>query len=79
MDTKAEKVGTVGTGLTGAGWAAFYASKGLAVSLFDAEASARQAGRERTLTYLVFLREHGLLATENHDRAVAGVDVTGAR
>ena len=76
MDTKAGKVGIVGTGLIGAGWAAFYASKGLAVSLFDAEASARQAGRERTLTYLAFLREHGLLAPEDHDRAVAGVGVT---
>lgn len=76
MDTKAGKVGIVGTGLIGAGWAAFYASKGFAVSLFDADASARQAGRERTLTYLAFLREHGLLAPEDHDRAVAGVRVT---
>ena len=76
MDTKAGKVGIVGTGLIGAGWAAFYASKGLAVSLFDADASARQAGRKRTLTYLAFLREHGLLDPEDHDRAVARVVVT---
>ena len=76
MDTMAGKVGIVGTGLIGAGWAAFYASKGFAVSLFDAEASARQAGRERTLTYLAFLREHGLLDPADHDRAVAGVEVT---
>ncbi len=76
MDTKAGKVGIVGTGLIGAGWAAFYASKGFAVSLFDADASARQAGREKTLTYLAFLREHGLLGPEDHDRAVAGVEVT---
>jgi carnitine 3-dehydrogenase len=76
MDTKAQKVGIVGTGLIGAGWAAFYASKGLAVCLFDADASARQAGRERTLTYLAFLREHGLLAPGDHDRAVARVAVT---
>ena len=47
MDTKAGKVGIVGTGLIGAGWAAFYASKGFAVSLFDADASARQAGPKR--------------------------------
>jgi carnitine 3-dehydrogenase len=75
MDTKTGKVAIVGTGLIGSGWAAFYASKGLAVSLFDADASARQTGRETALTYLFFLREHGLLAPEDHDRAVAGVEV----
>jgi carnitine 3-dehydrogenase len=75
MDTKTGKVAIVGTGLIGSGWAAFYASKGLAVSLFDADASARRTGRERTLGYLHFLREHGLLAAEDHDRAVAGVEV----
>ena len=57
MDTTGGKIGIVGTGLIGAGWAAFYASKGFAVSLFDADASARQAGRERTFTYLAFLKE----------------------
>ena len=75
MNTEAEKVGIVGTGLIGSGWAAFYASKGFAVSLFDADASARQAGRERTLAYLSFLCEHGLLGPEDHDRAAAGVEV----
>jgi carnitine 3-dehydrogenase len=76
MDTNTEKVGIVGTGLIGSGWAAFYASQGLAVSLFDADASARQAGRERTLTCLAFLRDHSLLDAEGYDRAVAGVAVT---
>jgi 3-hydroxyacyl-CoA dehydrogenase len=76
MDTNAGKIGIVGTGLIGAGWAAFYASKGFAVSLFDADASARRAGRERTLANLTFLRDHGLLDAEGHGRAVAGVAVT---
>jgi len=75
MDTRGEKVGIVGTGLIGAGWAAFYASKGFAISLFDADASARRAGRERTLAHLAFLRDHGLLDAEPCDRAVAGVAV----
>lgn len=77
MDTKVGKVGIVGAGLIGSGWAAFYASKGFAVSLFDAETSARQAGHERTLTYLAFLRDHGLLGPEDHDRALGGLRVTG--
>ena len=77
MNTDVTKVAIVGTGLIGAGWAAFYASKGLAVSLFDADTTARQAGRERTLTYLASLREHGLLDSEGHGRAAAGVAVAG--
>ncbi len=76
MDIRSGKIGIVGTGLIGASWAAFYASKGLAVSLFDADPAARLAGREKTLTCLAFLREQNLLAAEEHDRAVAGVAVT---
>jgi carnitine 3-dehydrogenase len=75
MDAKTEKVAIVGSGLIGASWAAFYASKGFAVSLFDADASVRRTGRETTLTHLAFLRKHGLLASEEHDQAVAGVSV----
>ena len=77
MDTKTGKIGIVGTGLIGAGWAAFYAAKQFDVCLFDAEASALQAGREKTLAYLAFLRENDLLAAEAHDGAVAKVAVTG--
>jgi carnitine 3-dehydrogenase len=76
MDSNAVKVGIAGTGLIGAGWAAFYASKGLAVSLYDTDASARQAGLERTRAGLAFLRDHGLLAPELHDLAVAQISVT---
>ena len=35
MDTKAGKMGMVGTGLIGAAWAAFYASKGFAVTRYQ--------------------------------------------
>ncbi len=76
MDTNEAKIGIVGTGLIGSGWAAFYAAKGFAVNLFDVNASVRQAGRERTLAYLTLLRDHDLLDTDGHDRAVAGLAVT---
>ena len=45
MERNTEKIGIVGSGLVGAGWAAFYASKGFAVSLYDVDVSARQAGQ----------------------------------
>ncbi|MFV1963991.1 MAG: 3-hydroxyacyl-CoA dehydrogenase NAD-binding domain-containing protein [Pirellulaceae bacterium] len=76
MEPKAGKIGIAGTGLIGAGWAAFFASKGFAVSLYDVDVSARQAGHKRTLAYLAFLRDHELLDPEDHDRAVVGVTVT---
>jgi len=76
MDSRSGKIGIVGTGLIGASWGAFYASKGLAVSLFDADASARQAGRERTFTYLTFLKEQNLLDAEGYDQAIASVTLT---
>ena len=75
MNSNTGKVGIVGTGLIGSGWAAFYASKGFDVSLFDADVSAKTAGHERTLAYLAFLRDHGLLDMESHEQAVAGVEV----
>jgi carnitine 3-dehydrogenase len=76
MHTQTGKIGIVGTGLIGAGWAAFYASRGLAVRLYDTDGSARQAGRERTLAYLASLRDHGLLVPDAHDRAVAAITLT---
>jgi len=76
MDTHGGKIGIIGSGLIGAGWAAFYASKGFEVRLFDSDESARQAGHERALEYLAFLRDHGLLDAEGYHRAVARVTVT---
>lgn len=75
METTNEKVGIVGTGLIGAGWAAFYASKGFAVSLFDADPNARQAGRDKTLACLASLCQYGLLDAADHQRAAAAVTV----
>lgn len=74
--TTAGKVAIAGTGLIGSGWAAFYASKGLEVRLYDADATARRAGRERTLAELAFLRDHGLLDPAAYDRAVAGISLS---
>ena len=76
MEPNAGKIGIVGAGLIGEGWAAGFASHGFSVNLYDVEASARQAGHKRTKDYLAFLRDHGLLGPEDHDRAVARVAVT---
>ena len=70
-------IGIVGTGLIGAGWAAFYASKGFGVTLYDESATALRDGQERTLQYLSFLKDQSLLSATEHDRAVADLKVSG--
>jgi 3-hydroxyacyl-CoA dehydrogenase len=76
MDTESDKIAIVGAGLIGSGWAAFYASGGFAVSLYDANASAGRAGLERAQAYLRSLRDYGLLDPEAYGRAAATVTLT---
>lgn len=82
MADEMDRIGIVGTGLIGAGWVAFYASKGFGVTLYDASASALRTGYEKALEYLTFLKNHGALAPDDHDKAVASVrmsnDLPGA-
>lgn len=76
MDKKPEQIGIIGTGLIGAGWAAFYAAKGFGVTLYDENATARRNGQKRALQYLAFLKDHCLLSAADHDLAVAGLKVS---
>lgn len=69
------KVGIVGTGLIGTGWAAFYASRGFAVSLFDSDEATRSSARDRTVAQLQFLHKQGLLAPHAFDDVTARVTV----
>ena len=66
---RVEKVGIVGAGLIGAGWAAFYASKGLAVRMYDVDSSACRAGHDRALGFLQFLKDHRMLSSDHRARA----------
>ncbi len=76
MDNESRHVCLVGTGLVGAGWAAFYAAKGFGVMLYDENATACQKGHQKTLSYLAFLKDHSLLSAADYDRAVDAVKVS---
>ena len=82
MGDETDHIGIVGTGLVGAGWAAFYAAKGFDVTLYDASASALRGGYEKAIEYLTFLKNHGALGPDGHDKAAAGIrmsnDIPGA-
>jgi 3-hydroxyacyl-CoA dehydrogenase len=75
MSLEINKVGIIGTGLIGAGWAAFYASKGFAVNLYDAAPSGGQFGFDKTLEYLSFLQDQSVLDPAQYEKAVNGVRI----
>ena len=68
-DMHIDSVGIVGTGTIGASWAAFYASKGMEVRLFDCVAAAQEQGLETARDHLQTLVRHGLLSREAGERA----------
>ena len=47
-----QKIGILGTGTIGSGWAAFYASRGMEVKLFDMNPDNRDNGLKKTIQYL---------------------------
>lgn len=60
----------IGAGVTGASWAALFASRGLKVRLYDKDTEALGKGVERTQQYIHFLIEHGMA---NAEEAKAGL------
>jgi 3-hydroxyacyl-CoA dehydrogenase len=53
-------VAVIGAGITGASWAALFASRGLNVRLHDKDPEALSKGLERTQQYVHFLIDHGM-------------------
>ena len=58
---KVKNVGVVGTGLIGASWAAYYASKDFKVKMFDKISAAQESGLQRAMSYLDGLAQYGLI------------------
>ena len=49
---KFQKIGILGTGTIGTSWAAFYASRGMEVKLFDINPENSDKGQTKTIQYL---------------------------
>jgi carnitine 3-dehydrogenase len=77
-----QTVTVYGCGTIGSGWAAFYASKGLNVRLWDMNEAARIEGRRRALSAIDFLAAQKLCdaAVVEHakDRFVVSNDAAAA-
>jgi len=72
---KIKSVGIVGTGVIGSSWAAFYASKGFMVKMYDVDPSLCQKGLRMAKDYLEVLRVRGLLPDKDYKKAIADTTV----
>lgn len=72
---KIKSVGIVGTGVIGSSWAAFYASKGFMVKMYDIDPPLCQKGLRMAKDYLEVLRVRGLLPDKDCKKAIADTTV----
>jgi carnitine 3-dehydrogenase len=66
-------VAVIGAGLTGASWAALFASRGLNVRLHDKDPEALSKGLERTQRYVHFLIDHGMADQREAEEGLAAL------
>ena len=63
----------IGAGVTGASWAALFASRGLKARLHDKHTEALSKGLERTQRYVHFLIDHGMADEEEGKAGLAAL------
>ena len=61
MTLQINTIATIGTGVIGASWAAFFASRGFSVNLYDLDAKQCQSGLERARSFIADLGRHALI------------------
>jgi 3-hydroxypropionate dehydrogenase (NADP+) len=64
-----ESIAIVGAGLIGSSWAAFYASKGFRVKVYDIDPEICRKGWRRAKDFIETLKTHGLLSGEDAQKA----------
>ena len=70
-----KEIGLVGTGLIGASWAGFYASKGFTVRMYDADEGSCRKGYDKAVDCLEFLADNGMLPQGDVKEAIARVSM----
>ena len=71
MSHDIRQIGLVGMGLVGAGWAAYYASRGIRVQLYDVNADALASSLARASRFLKCMFGGGLLAGADLEERLA--------
>ena len=75
---KVRNVGVVGTGLIGASWAAYYASKDFKVRMFDKISAAQESGLQRAIGYLDGLAQYGLIDKSRAEKMKGNISSAGS-
>jgi len=75
---KVKNVGVVGTGLIGASWAAYYASKDFKVTVFDKIRAAQESGLQRAMNYLDALAQYGLIEKSRAQKMKGNISSAGS-
>ena len=68
-----ESIGIVGAGVIGSSWAAFYATKGLQVKMWDADADQCQKGQRQAVDIIRLLQDQGILSKDKVEESIARI------
>lgn len=71
MEIRVQSIGIIGTGVIGSSWAAFYASKGFKVKMYDIDPSLCRKGHRRSMDHIGTLRSTGLLSEKAAEKAIS--------
>ena len=69
-------IAIVGTGVIGASWAAFYATKGFEVKMFDADTDQSRKGHQQAIEIIGLLQAKGLVKGDEVAESAARITVT---
>ena len=68
-----DSIGIVGTGVIGASWAAFYATRGFEIQMYDQNPDQCRQGRQQAVGMIVQLQDQGLLKNSDVDQCSARI------
>jgi carnitine 3-dehydrogenase len=68
-----ESIGIIGTGVIGSSWAAFYATKGFQVKMWDVDADLCQTGQRQAVDTIRLLRDQGILSKDKVEESISRI------
>ena len=71
-----ESIAIIGTGVIGSSWAAFYASKGFQVKMWDVDAELCQKGYQQAVDIIRLLQVQGILSGDKGEASISRIGST---
>ena len=72
-----ESIAIVGAGIIGSSWAAFYASKGFHVKMWDVDAALCQKGHQQAIDIIRQLQVQGILSGNKVAESISNIETAG--